>query len=55
MFNNFDLKDEDVLQIINDYDELINKYSIVNGKLERALKAEIITTIYLKLTKNRKK
>ena len=55
MFNNFDLKDEEVLQIINDYENLINKYSFIKGKFEKELKTEIITTIYLKLTKNRKK
>lgn len=55
MFNDFNLKDSEVLEIINKYEDLINKYSLIDGKIEKGLKDEIITIIYLKLTKNRKK
>lgn len=55
MFNNYSLSDDDVMGIIEKYDNLINKYSEINGKIDEDLKQEIIITIYRKLTKNREK
>lgn len=55
MFNNFNLSDDDVMEIINQYDNLINKYSRINGEIDEDLKQEIIIEIYKTLTKNREK
>ena len=55
VFRNFTLTNDEVLQIIHDYKNLINKYSIVNGVIDEDLKQEIILAIYNSLTKNRKK
>lgn len=55
MFNNYSLTDEDVLGIIEKYDNLINFYSEINGKVNEDLKQEIIIDLYVKLTKNREK
>lgn len=55
MFNNFDLTDQDVLDILEEYDNLINRYSKVNGSFNEDLKQFIVMTIYEKLTKNREK
>lgn len=54
VFNNFNLTDEEVEDIIFDYDNLINKYSKINGEIDKDLKQEITIEIYLTLTKNRK-
>lgn len=53
MFNNFSLTDEEVISIITDYDNLINKYSKINGVINEDLKQEIIFNLYIRLTKNR--
>lgn len=53
MFNNFNLSDEDVLQIIEDNQPMINENSLINGKIDEDLKQEIILNIYITLTKNR--
>lgn len=55
MFNNYDLTDNDVMDIVNKYDNLINKYSRINGNTDLDLKQSIVKEIYLKLTKNREK
>lgn len=55
MFNNFNLSDDDVMEIINQYDNLINKFSRINGEIDEDLKQEIIIEIYKTLTKNREK
>jgi len=54
IFNNFNLTDEEILAIIKGYDNLINKYSIINRKLDEDLKQEITINIYTTLTRNRK-
>ena len=54
-FNNYSLSDEDVLGIIEKYNNLINFYSEIDGVVNEDLKQEIIIEIYIKLTKNRKK
>lgn len=53
MFRNFNLLDDEVMQIINEYDNLINKFSKINGIIDEDLKQEIIIEIYKTLTKNR--
>jgi len=54
-FNNYSLSDEDVLGIIEKYNNLINLYSEIDGVVNEDLKQEIIIEIYIKLTKNREK
>ena len=55
MFNSYDLKDEEVLHIIEKYENLINKYSrlYTNGPIDEDLRQEIILKIYVTLTQNR--
>lgn len=55
MFKNFNLSDDEVISIIYGYDNLINKYSKANGKIDEDLKQEIIIEVYRTLTKNRKR
>ncbi len=57
MFNSYDLTDEEVLHIIDKYENLINKYSRLysNGPIDEDLKQEIILKIYVTLTQNREK
>ena len=55
MFNNFNLTDQEILKIINDYENLINKNSIINRKLDEDLGQEIKLLIFKILSKNRKK
>lgn len=57
MFNNYNLTDEEVLEIIEKYENLINKHSrlYTNGPIDEDLKQEIIIKIYMVLTKNREK
>ena len=55
MFNEFNLSDDDVLGIIKEYENLINKYSYINGEIDDDLRQEIILNIYKDLTRNREK
>lgn len=55
MFNNFNLKDEEIVKILNDYKPLISKYSIIDGKIDEDLQQEIEIAIYQTLSRNRKK
>lgn len=55
MFNNFNLADEEILKIINDYENLINKNSYISNKFDEDLRQEIILMIFRNLSKNRKK
>ena len=57
MFNNYNLSDDDVIEIINRYENLINKYSRItkDDPIGEDLRAEIIKKIYTALTKNRKR
>lgn len=55
MFNNFNLSDKEILKIMNDYKNLINKNSIINGRIDEDLQQEIRLLIFKILTKNRKK
>ena len=51
MFNNYSLSDEDVVAIIMEYEPLINKFSIIDNKVNEDLKQEIILSIYEKIGK----
>ena len=57
MFNNYNLTDDDVIGILNKYENLRNKYSRLypGGPIDEDLKGEIIEKIYKILTKNREK
>lgn len=55
MFNNFDLSDEEIMKIINDYEGLIVSKSIINDKFDEDLNQEIKLLIFKILSKNRKK
>ena len=54
MFNNFDLSDEEILKILEDYKPLIVKMSRFRDGLDEDLMQEIKYIIYKTLTKNRK-
>lgn len=53
MFNNFDLSDQEILKIIEDYKNLINKNSMVSGRFDEDLQQEIKLLIFKVLSKNR--
>lgn len=55
MFNNFDLSDEEILKILEDYKPLIIKMSRLREGLDEDLMQEIKYIIYKTLIKNRKK
>ena len=55
MFNNFDLSDEEILKIIEDYKNLINNNSEINGRIDEDLQQEIKILVFRVLSKNRKK
>lgn len=55
IFKNFNMTDDEVMEIIYSYDNLLNKYSKIDGKVDKDLKQEITAEIYITLTKNREK
>ena len=55
MFNDFSLTDQEILKIIDDYQNLITKYSMVDGKINEDIEQEIKLFIFKMLSKNRKK
>ena len=57
MFNNYNLSDDEVIEILSRYENLINKYSRLykNGPIDVDLQSDIIEKIYIALTKNREK
>ena len=55
MFKNFNMSDDEVLTIIEEYENLINKYSYINGEIDDDLRQEIILNIYKDLTRTREK
>lgn len=57
MFNNYNLTDEEVIEIINKYKNLINKYSRLypGGPIDEDLRGEIIEKLYRNLTINRER
>ena len=55
IFKNFNMTDDEVMEIIYTYDNLLNKYSKINGKIDEDFKQEIKLEIYRTLTKNRER
>ena len=55
MFNNFDLNDDEIIKIIEDYKPLILDKSRINFKFDEDLCQEIEIRIFKILSKNRKK
>jgi len=55
MFNNFNLTDNEIMKIINDYEPLIRKNSEVDNRFNEDLYQEIKIHIFNVLSKNRKK
>ena len=55
IFKNFNMTDDEVMEIIYEYDNLISKYRKINGDIDEDLKQEITIEIYKTLTKNREK
>ena len=55
MFNNFNLSNTEVVEIIEKYEPLIIKESTIKYKFDEDLNQEIKIKIFKVLTKNRKK
>jgi len=55
IFKNFNMSDDEVMEIIEDYNGMILKYSMINGNVDEDLVQEIRLEIYETLTKNREK
>ena len=55
IFKNFNMTDDEVMEIIYTYDNLLNKYSKIYGRIDEDLKQEITVEIYKTLTKNRER
>ena len=55
MFNNFNLSDKEIVKIIEDYKNLINKNSIINNSIDEDLQQKIKLLIFRLLSKNKKK
>lgn len=53
MFNNFNLNDEEIMKIIEDYKPLILNKSMINHKLDEDLNQEILIKIFKVLSMNR--
>lgn len=54
-FNNYNLADEEVLNVIEQSIDTINFYARINGVIDEDLKQEMIITIYEQLTRGRRK
>ncbi len=55
MFNNFNLTNNEIVKIINDYEPLIRKNSEINNRFNEDLYQEIKIYIFKVLSKNRKR
>ncbi|MBO5004538.1 MAG: helix-turn-helix domain-containing protein [Clostridia bacterium] len=55
LFKNFNLTDDEVEDILKNYRSLINRYSEINGVIDKDLRQEIMMEIYISLTQNREK
>lgn len=55
IFKKFNLTDDEVEYIIENYKNLIHKYSKINGIINEDLAQEIAIEIYIATTKNREK
>lgn len=54
-FNNYNLTDEEVLNVIEQSIDTINFYARINGVIDEDLKQEMIIAIYEQLTRGRRK
>lgn len=54
-FNNYNLTDEEVLNVIEQSIGIINFYARINGVIDEDLKQEMIIAIYEQLTRERRK
>ena len=54
-FNNYNLTDEEVLNVIEQSINTINFYARINGVIDEDLKQEMIIAIYEQLTRGRRK
>ena len=54
MFNNYNLSDEEIIKIINQFEGLIIKKSEINERFDEDLCQEIKIRIFEVLSKNRK-
>lgn len=54
-FNNYNLTDEEVLNVIEQSIGTINFYARINGVIDEDLKQEMIVAIYEQLTRGRRK
>lgn len=55
MFNNFNLTNQEVIKILNDYENLIKANAKIKGHVDEDLEQEIKLRIFEVLTKNKKK
>lgn len=55
IFNNYTLTDEEVLNIIEQSINVINRNAKINGVVDEDLKEEMIVAIYEQLTSGRRK
>lgn len=55
IFNNFNLTDEEILKIIDDFEPLILSKSVISSRVDEDLCQEIKVTIFKELSKHRKK
>ena len=55
VFNGYILTDEEILNIIGQSINVINRNAKINGVVDEDLKEEIIVTIYEQLTSGRRK
>ena len=53
MFNNFNLSDEEIMKIIEDYKPLILNKSMINNRLDEDLNQEILIKLFKVLSINR--
>ena len=55
IFNNYTLSNEEIEKIIEDFRPDIKKASKINGKIDEDCEQKIMSAIYQKLSRNRKK
>ncbi len=55
LFNNFNLSNEEIENILNQLEKTINANCYINGIFNEDLKQDIYLNIFVSLSKNRKK
>ncbi len=53
MFNNFNLSNDEIIKIIEDYNPLLVSKSYINGRFDEDLLEELKLCIFEELSKNR--